>query len=214
MAASNEMIRPVILSRPENTAVAVPDLVGAGRRRAEHQPRCRGRRPDAGRGTGAAKARARRGRKSQPSVLVRRRSARARGPAASASRWGGVSPVHVANRGLIRRPGVVVAAGRRARARPQHRARAAGRRRACRSCSARRASPIRAACNSSAVGTLVGQVVQPAVPAGRRRRALAFARVDHPAPLEAERRVDRAADRAVIDVAELVVADASPKRRV
>ena len=48
--------------------------------------------------------------------------------------------------------------------------------------------------------------MQPAVPAGRRRRAFALAAIDHPAPLEAERRVDLAADRAVIGVAELVVA--------
>ena len=50
-------------------------------------------------------------------------------------------------------------------------------------------------------------MVQPAVPAGRRHRGFREAVVDHPAPLEAQRRIDLAAARAVIGVAELVVAD-------
>jgi len=53
----------------------------------------------------------------------------------------------------------------------------------------------------------IDRVMQPAVPARRRRRGFGDAVIDHPAPLEAERRIDRSAARAVVGVAELIVTD-------
>src|SRR6185436_20892406 len=54
----------------------------------------------------------------------------------------------------------------------------------------------------------VDGVMHPAVPGRADLRSLGIAAVDHPAPLEAERRIDLAALGAVIDVAEFVLADA------
>src|SRR5271157_2225733 len=53
----------------------------------------------------------------------------------------------------------------------------------------------------------VDGVVQPAVPARRRHRGLGGSVVDDPPALEAERRIDLAAFRAVVGVAELVMPD-------
>src|SRR5271165_997896 len=53
----------------------------------------------------------------------------------------------------------------------------------------------------------VDRVMEPAVPARRGHRGFGDAIIDHPAPLEAERRIDRSAARAVIGVAELIVTD-------
>src|SRR5262245_45875955 len=50
-------------------------------------------------------------------------------------------------------------------------------------------------------------VMQPAVPRRRNRRGLGHTVVDHPAPLEAKVRVDLAATRAEVAIAELVLAD-------
>ena len=50
-------------------------------------------------------------------------------------------------------------------------------------------------------------MVQPAIPVGRRHRSLALPGINDPAPLATEGRIDLAATRAVIDVAELVLAD-------
>ena len=54
----------------------------------------------------------------------------------------------------------------------------------------------------------VGGVVEPTMPIGRHTRGLGFPVVDHPAAFEAERRINRAAARAVIDVAIFVGSDA------
>src|SRR5690348_12030666 len=53
----------------------------------------------------------------------------------------------------------------------------------------------------------VDGVMHPAMPGRRNPRRLGQAVIDHPAPLEAERRIDLAADGAVIAVALLVRAD-------
>jgi hypothetical protein len=53
----------------------------------------------------------------------------------------------------------------------------------------------------------VDGVMQPAVPAGRDGRGLDRAVIDHPAALDAERLVFHAALGAVVDIAELVLAD-------
>src|SRR5271166_2937915 len=53
----------------------------------------------------------------------------------------------------------------------------------------------------------VDGVVQPAVPARRSHRGLRDSAVDDPSPLEAERRIDLTAFRAVVGVAELVMPD-------
>src|SRR6185437_11172350 len=53
----------------------------------------------------------------------------------------------------------------------------------------------------------VGDVVDPAVPARRNPRRLGIAVIDHPAPLEMQRRVDLPALGAIIAVALLVLAD-------
>jgi len=50
-------------------------------------------------------------------------------------------------------------------------------------------------------------VVQPAVPGRRHHRRLGITRIDNPAPIKAEGRIDFAATSAVIAVAELVLAD-------
>src|SRR5215204_158486 len=61
----------------------------------------------------------------------------------------------------------------------------------------------------------VDLVVHPAVPSGRNHRSLGIVRIDDPAPVEAQRRVRHSAPRAVVDVAELILADTlSPPPRV
>src|SRR5712692_5747433 len=56
-------------------------------------------------------------------------------------------------------------------------------------------------------GRHVDRVVQPAVPGRRHARGFGEAVIDHPAPLEAQARIDLAATRAVVAVAEFVLAD-------
>src|SRR5262249_49500994 len=56
-------------------------------------------------------------------------------------------------------------------------------------------------------GRDVDRVMQPAVPGRRHHRSLGGPAVDHPTPLEAERRVDLAAFGAEVVIAELVLAD-------
>src|SRR6185437_1966715 len=53
----------------------------------------------------------------------------------------------------------------------------------------------------------IKRVMEPAIPAWRSHRALSFASIDHPAPLEPKGRIDSAAARAVISVAVAVSAD-------
>src|SRR6202158_4267586 len=107
---------------------------------------------------------------------------------------------------FARLPGFVIAGGGRAAAGFERRAR--------RPVGVRRAGEIRPVrlLPLARLVVLLGRrhvdgVVQPAVPRRRHARGLGDAAIDHPAPLEAEARIDLAAARAVVAVAEFVLAD-------
>lgn len=104
----------------------------------------------------------------------------------------------------FRRPGLVITGRRRPRIGGQGRAR--------RTPGLRRAGHIRQMRQFPRAGGVIlrcwrtiGRVMQPAVPAGRGHRALALARINHPAPFEAQRLVDLPGT--IITVAGFVLAD-------
>ena len=114
---------------------------------------------------------------------------------------------------VSRRPGLVIAGGLGAAAARPAWSPADDTPRACRSCWADAAFPIPAACRSLR-SARHRRCDEPAMPGRRHAGRLGIAVIDHPAPLEAERRIDLAPLGAEIAVALLVLPTSSPNRQV
>src|SRR5271168_2480176 len=191
MATSNEMIRPVILSRPAKTAVGCLILSakpGVPAQAAIEHPRT----------TALSQLRA---------IIAKNRARRINVPRAS-SRGSRLpaKPGEMKARSAARRPGLIVAARGLSVASMHDRTLRAQRARRSRGIAVMRQFPFARAI-VLVCGRRIDRLMKPAIPAGRRHRGLGNAVIDHPATLEAERRIDLAAAGAVIPVAELVFAD-------
>ena len=177
-------MRPVILSRPENTARRMTDLFG--------------------RRSAAARGRERRAAPASPAPGVRPAAPRT-GSSAARTSYG------ILGSGCAARTNLSLPASRRRNRRSLSAGRwraasilAGARLPACPSGWADGAIARDAACIFLGRGRIDG-MMQPAIPPGRRHRGLADAGVNHPAALEAKRRIGLLA--AVIYVSELVLAN-------
>src|ERR1700744_4860454 len=190
------MMRPVILSRPSKTAIGLLILSASA-------------------ASGALSAASAASAPTASVGFILAIAGQARRPIAWAEQMRSMARVLMLKGGGMkavalraRAPGLVVAASGLARTGPESRPVRANRRGG-----AGRVPDMRLLPSVGLIGFLgrrhVDRVMKPAVPARRSHRGLRDAVINHPAPLEAERRVD--ARLSIIGVAELVVAHQDAK---